>query len=210
MRRGETLTEQELISRLNDLGYAQRPDAQAPGEFAIIRNAVLITPRTGDFSGKTIRATFPAPAPPARGRANARPAPPPRGIMALDIMSATSKPVRTDAVTLDPPLLTALITSGAREKRRRVSLDAIPKRMQQAVLAIEDQGFYYHPGINPFRIIAAAVTNVFGSNRFTVGNSTITQQLARMFFLADEFNAELQTGTRGRTLAPTDARRRRC
>src|SRR6185295_8546070 len=32
-----------------------------------------------------------------------------------------------------------------------------------------------------------------------VGYSTITQQLARMFFLSDEFNAELQSGDRGRT-----------
>jgi len=63
VRRGETLTEAELIARLNDLGYAQRPTVQAPGEFAIARNAVLLTPRAGAFSGKTIRATFPAPAP---------------------------------------------------------------------------------------------------------------------------------------------------
>ena len=61
MRRGETLTELELVARLNDLGYAQRPTVQAPGEFAIARNTVLITPRTGAFGGKTIRATFPAP-----------------------------------------------------------------------------------------------------------------------------------------------------
>ena len=107
MRRGETLSEQELIARLNDLGYAQRPTAQAPGEFAIIRNAVLITPRTGGFSGKTIRVTFPAS--PAVRRAGGPPPPPPRGIRALEIMNGTAKAIGTDAVTLDPPLLTALI-----------------------------------------------------------------------------------------------------
>ena len=193
VRRGETLTEQELIARLNDLGYAQRPDARAPGEFAIIRNAVLITPRTGDFGGKTIRATFPAP--PVR-RAGRPPAPPPRGIVALDVMSATRKPVATDAVTFDPPLLTALMTSGAREKRRRVLLDAIPKRMQQAVLAIEDQSYYSHPGVNPFSVIRSVIINAVGDNKYPVGGSTITQQLARMFFLTDEFNSELASGTR--------------
>src|SRR5258708_4730946 len=95
MRRGETLSEQELVARLNDLGYAQRPTAQAPGEFAIIRNAVLITPRTGDFGGKTIRATFPAP-PPVK-RAGGTPAPPPPGIPALHSMNGTAKAARTDA-----------------------------------------------------------------------------------------------------------------
>jgi penicillin-binding protein 1B len=193
MRRGETLTEFELISRLNDLGYAQRPAAQAPGEFSILRNAVLITPRTGDFSGKTIRATFPAP---VVRRAGRPPAPPPRGIVALDVMSPAGKPVRADAVTFDPPLLTALMTSGAREKRRRVALDVIPKRMQQAVLAIEDQSYYSHPGVNPFSVIRAVVVNAIGGNKYAVGGSTITQQLARMFFLTDEFASELASGTR--------------
>ena len=194
VRRGETLTQVELIARLNDLGYAQRTTAQAPGEFAIARNAVLLTPRTGAFSGKTIRATFPAPAPVRRG--SGPPPAPPRGITALEVTTGTGKPVRADAVTLDPPLLTALMTSGAREKRRRVSLEAIPKRMQEAVLAIEDQSYYSHPGINPVSVIRSVIVNAVGGNKYPVGGSTITQQLARMFFLTDEFNSELASGTR--------------
>src|SRR5882724_3972211 len=43
LRRGESLTEGELVARLNDLGYAQRSSAGAPGEFAIARNAVVFT-----------------------------------------------------------------------------------------------------------------------------------------------------------------------
>ena len=194
IRRGETLTAQELIARLNDLGYAQRPAAQAPGEFASSRNAVVITPRTGDFSGKTIRATFPAPAP-VRKTGGGPPATP-RGILSLDVTTGNGKSTKAAAVTLDPPLLTALMTSNAREKRRRVALDAIPKRMQQAVLAIEDQSFYSHPGVNPFSVIRSVVINAIGDNKYPVGGSTITQQLARMFFLTDEFNSELATGTR--------------
>src|SRR3954463_6166345 len=91
------------------------------------------------------------------------------------------------------------MTSTAREKRRHTPLAAIPKQMQQAVLAIEDQRFYSHPGINPIRFIGAAISNAIGSKRVS-GASTITEQLARMFFFEDEFNAELQSGTRGRTL----------
>jgi penicillin-binding protein 1B len=194
LRRGEALTAAELIARLNDLGYAQRTAVGAPGEFAIARNAVLVTPRSGSFKGKTIRAVFPVP-PPVR-RASRTPPRAPRGITALEVSSATAKPVRAEVVTFDPPLLTALMTSGAREKRRRVGLDTIPKRMQEAVLAIEDQSYYSHPGINPFSVIRAVIVNAVSSNRYPVGGSTITQQLARMFFLTDEFNSELQTGTR--------------
>ncbi|HEY3091881.1 MAG TPA: PBP1A family penicillin-binding protein [Vicinamibacterales bacterium] len=193
LRRGEALTAAELIARLNDLGYAQRTAVEAPGEFAIARNAVVITPRAGKFGGKTIRATFPAP---PRVRRGGRAPAPPRGITALEVSAGAAKPVRADAVTFDPPLLTALMTSGAREKRRRVELDAIPTRMQQAVLAIEDQSYYSHPGVNPFSVIRAVIANAVSGNKYPIGGSTITQQLARMFFLTDEFNSELQTGTR--------------
>src|SRR5205085_2286246 len=119
----------------------------------------------------------------------------PVGIQSLDV-AGTGK---TATVELDSPLLTALMTSTAREKRRHMPLASIPKYMQEAVIAIEDQRFYSHPGINPIRFIGAAISNAAGGRRVS-GASTITEQLARMFFFEDEFNAELQTGTRGRTL----------
>ena len=192
LRRGQSLTMQDLVARLNDLGYAQRARAEAPGEFVMARNAIAITPRGTDFEGRQIQVTFPAPPPVRQGAVAAAPG---RGIQAIEILGKG----RVDAVRLDSPLLTALMTSGGREKRRSVPLATIPTYMQQAVLAIEDQGFYSHPGINPIRIIAAVFTNVFGNNPNVVGYSTITQQLARMFFLSDEFNVELQSGDRGRT-----------
>ena len=190
LRRGQSLTEAELIARLNDLGYVQRPTAQAPGEFASAANAVILTPRSGEWRGKNVRIQFPAPARGARGPAVAG-----RVIQAIQITGGPAP----EALRLDAPLLTALMSTVGREKRRMVPLEAIPPHVQRAVLAIEDQGFYYHPGINPIRLVAAVFTNAFGGREFAVGNSTITQQLARMFFLADEFNAELQSGTRGRT-----------
>jgi penicillin-binding protein 1B len=185
-RRGQTLSQQDLVIRLNDLGYAERPAVTGPGEFAVVRNTITLAPRTGDLAGKTIKFTFPVR---AATRQNANP-PGGRGIQAIEVAGK----VRTEAVRLDPPLLTALMTSGAREKRRHVPLSTIPERMQQAVLSIEDQSFYSHPGINPFRTIGAFFSNLLGSGR-PGGGSTITQQLARMFFLADEFNEELQSGT---------------
>ena len=105
VRRGETLSVIDLVARLNDLGYAQRPAVQAPGEFAIVRNAVFISPRAGAFGGKTIRAAFRT-APPVR-RAGGQPPPQPRGITALEVIDAAGKPVRAGAVTLDAPLVTA-------------------------------------------------------------------------------------------------------
>jgi penicillin-binding protein 1B len=185
-RRGQALSQQDLIVRLNDLGYADRPTAKQAGEFSGYRNVISLVPRGGELAGKTIRVTFPA------GKAtktNPNPAGG-RGIQSLEVVGAG----RTEAIRLDPPLLTSLMTAGAREKRRHVPLSTIPQRMQQAVLAIEDQSFYSHPGVNPFRTIAAAIGSLFSRGRPS-GASTITQQLSRMFFLEDEFNEELQSGT---------------
>jgi len=192
LRRGQTLSEQDLVNRLNDLGYAQRANAAKPGEFTIQRNAVGIVPRGGKLAGKTVRVEF---APPPAARRASTGAVARAGIQSLDVAGAG----KTTAVELDAPLLTALMTSSAREKRRHMALASIPKYMQQAVLAIEDQRFYSHPGINPIRFIGAAISNAVGGKRVS-GASTITEQLSRMFFFEDEFNAELQSGTRGRTL----------
>ena len=185
LRRGQTISLPDLIARLNDLGYTQTPKVEAPAQFAIEKATVVLTPRTGDLKGHPVRVTFNAPAP-AKGKGKApAPARPPTGIAAIDI---TGKG-QADTVELDTPLLTALM-SGEREKRRRVPLSAIPLRMQQAVLAIEDQNFYLHPGVNPFTTLAAVLTNVFGDKPYLVGGSTITQQLARNFFLTEELAVE--------------------
>jgi penicillin-binding protein 1B len=187
LRRGQALSQPDLIGRLNDLGYVLKPEAGNPGEFAVVRNTVAITPRGGSLRGKAVRVTFPQP---RASRGNVQQASL-AGIQSIDVGGT-----RTNAVRLDSPLLTALMTSGAREKRRHVPLSSIPEHMRNAVLAIEDQGFYSHPGINPFRLVAAAIRNVFRSGGQPVGYSTITQQLSRMFFLEDEFNAELRAGQR--------------
>jgi penicillin-binding protein 1B len=190
LRVGQSLGQQDLVSRLNDLGYAQRATPEEPGQFAVVRNAVAITPRGGRERGRVVRVGFPG-VPAVRRAGGPRPTPP-RRIQSLEIVGKG----KAETVQLDSPVLTALMTSGGREKRRSVPLVSIPTHMQQAVLAIEDQGFYSHPGINPVRLAAAALTNLFGNNPNLVGYSTITQQLSRMFFLSNEFNAELTAGER--------------
>jgi penicillin-binding protein 1B len=188
---GQGLSETELIARLNDVGYTEKARVERPGEFALAGRAVVLLPRGGDQSGTPVRIVLAEPrvvkaaqrAPlPASGR--------------IDRIEARGRAV--DEVTLDAPMLSGLVT-GTREKRRRVPLEVIPARMQQAVLAIEDRRFYMHPGIDPISLVGAVVTNLTSSRRYPVGRSTVTQQLSRMFFLSEEFNAELQSGTRGRT-----------
>src|SRR5437868_1319606 len=58
VRRGQRITLAQMIDRLNDLGYAQRPRVEQPGQFAIGRDALAIIPRGGNQVGKTVRLVF--------------------------------------------------------------------------------------------------------------------------------------------------------
>ncbi|WAG06954.1 PBP1A family penicillin-binding protein [Aeromonas jandaei] len=78
-----------------------------------------------------------------------------------------------------------LIAQYGEIRRIPLRLDEIPKPMIDAVLATEDARFYEHPGIDPIGILrAATVWAVSGQAR--QGASTITQQVARNFFLSNE------------------------
>lgn len=74
-------------------------------------------------------------------------------------------------------------------ERKRIPLDykAIPKYMVQAVIATEDSRFYEHHGIDPIGIIRA-IFIALKSGSFSQGGSTITQQVAKNFFLTPEKN----------------------
>ncbi|MCI7736215.1 MAG: PBP1A family penicillin-binding protein [Clostridiales bacterium] len=70
------------------------------------------------------------------------------------------------------------------EDRIMVSIDEIPRMLQNAFIAVEDARFYQHNGVDVKRIIGALVTNfVTGS---TQGGSTITQQLIKQTLLSSE------------------------
>jgi 1A family penicillin-binding protein len=71
------------------------------------------------------------------------------------------------------------------EHRMLVRLSEISPYMIHAVLAIEDERFFKHNGLDPWRIGGAAVANL-KSGHIVQGGSTITQQLARKTFLTDD------------------------
>jgi penicillin-binding protein 1A len=72
------------------------------------------------------------------------------------------------------------------EKRRTpVAFEAIPPVMVQAVLAAEDDRFFEHPGFDYQGLLRALINYLTTGNR-TQGGSTITQQLARDYFLTRE------------------------
>lgn len=78
-----------------------------------------------------------------------------------------------------------LISQFGEKRRIPVTYEEIPQDLIDALIATEDSRFYDHPGIDPIGITRAAVV-VALSGSAKQGASTITQQLARNFFLSNE------------------------
>ena len=165
---GRALLPAQLVQRLNDVGYAEREKAAQPGEFSLAPNQVLIVTRPNGqtkIASQTVKVDF-----------TTGPAP-----IVRKMTDGANKPVRE--VVFEAPLLTALAPG---QKRRFVPLSAIPPHMRQAVLAIEDQRFYDHPGVDPIRAVGAAITNLRGDKPYLEGASTLTQQIVKNTFLTPE------------------------
>jgi len=77
-----------------------------------------------------------------------------------------------------------LIGEFGEERRSMVRIKDVPEIMKKAVLAIEDDRFYEHGGVDYIGVVRAALHNLSGGAR--QGASTITQQVARNFFLSSE------------------------
>ncbi|WP_416777065.1 peptidoglycan glycosyltransferase/peptidoglycan DD-transpeptidase MrcA [Xenorhabdus budapestensis] len=78
-----------------------------------------------------------------------------------------------------------LIAQYGEKRRLPLTLSEIPPLMVKAFIATEDSRFYEHHGVDPIGIIRA-VSVVMTSGHASQGASTITQQLARNFFLSPE------------------------
>lgn len=78
-----------------------------------------------------------------------------------------------------------LVAEFFREKREVVPLKRIPPYVVQAFIAMEDNEFYEHFGINPKGIVRAFFVNLV-SGRVKQGGSTITQQLAKILLTSGE------------------------
>jgi penicillin-binding protein 1B len=88
------------------------------------------------------------------------------------------------SLELEPELVSGLYDQIWQE-RRVVSLKEVPPLMIKAILAIEDERFYQHHGVDPVSILRATWINLRSAG-VVQGGSTLTQQLMKNFFLSDE------------------------
>ena len=166
LHEGMMLAQPELLKILNGLKYEQKTGALAQaGEFSIGENVVTLLPRPGaDVAIEPVAIVF------DKGR--------------VKEMRGLRSKKRYPSQTLEPELITYLFDE-SREKRRIVRYEELPDHLVKAVLAIEDRRFFTHPGLDPLRIIGAALRNLRAES-YLQGGSTITQQLVKNFFLTPE------------------------
>ena len=114
----------------------------------------------------------------------------------LILIHGNNLPDYRKLATYAPPVATRLYASDgsllieyAEERRVFIDLADMPPQLVNAFIAAEDQNFWTHPGIDIQGIIRAVAGNAmrsFGYNKTLSGASTITQQVAKNFFLTSE------------------------
>jgi penicillin-binding protein 1A len=73
--------------------------------------------------------------------------------------------------------------------REPVSLEDVPTHLVDAIVAVEDQGFWVHDGVDGRGIVRALQTNV-GEGGVAQGGSTLTQQVVKLALVGDEQSLE--------------------
>jgi penicillin-binding protein 1B len=157
------MTRQELAQRCRDALAALR----ARVSFRLLRRLTFALATTG-LLAVTTEAII-------RGKLKSPEARIPTGLY--------TRPVPWGGVRVRRPAIPlGTLDGSALEQRIPLRLSELPDHLAQAVLAVEDQRFYAHHGLD-FRRIAGALLANLKAGGITQGGSTVTQQLAKNLFL---------------------------
>tara|TARA_R110001592_G_scaffold84364_1_gene249486 strand:+ start:175 stop:2508 length:2334 start_codon:yes stop_codon:yes gene_type:complete len=164
---GATISQAELSDYLDNLGYRETTQVEGPGEYQRSPSRIHLWSRGFDFwdgaepslslniefDGRNVRALW--------GDNNT-------GDLAL--------------VRLEPAEI-AQINPTTGEDRVPVRLSDVPQELVDAVIAVEDQRFFSHFGVDPIGIGRAFVANLKAGS-IVQGGSTLTQQLVKNLYLS--------------------------
>ncbi len=166
---GLPLQTDDLLEKLDRLGYREVERPSQAGEFTRSREGIDIFTRafthpSGEYPAQPIRIAIT------------------RSQIESVVSLGEARPLERAA--LEPELLTSLLSEQL-ENRSPVTLEQVPKHLQDAVIATEDSRFWRHPGVDPIGIVRAVFRNVRAGG-VSEGASTLTQQLVKNYFLTSE------------------------
>ncbi|HEY8130888.1 MAG TPA: PBP1A family penicillin-binding protein [Thermoanaerobaculia bacterium] len=169
LQRGTIVSPDDLLEKLDRLGYRQVNSVSQSGDYAAKRGEIYIYTRefthpSGRYESQPVRLAF------DKG--------------AIDSISSLRDGHSIQKVALEPELLTSIL-SDQLENRRPVTLNQVPKHLQDAVIVTEDIRYWHHPGVDPFGIIRAGFRNL-RAHGVAEGGSTLTQQLVKNYYLTPE------------------------
>jgi len=169
---GINLRLDDLAEKLRRLGYYETQSApKSKGEYRVAKADGAVDIFLHDFSYPTEQVKgFPV-----------------RIVLHGNFVSRIENPTNGKemfSLELEPELVTGLYKLIWQE-RRVVKLSEVPPLLIKSILAIEDERFYSHHGVDPIGVLRAMWVNL-RSFSFQQGGSTLTQQLMKNFLLTDE------------------------
>lgn len=158
---------ESFVKLLEERRYRQVATLQAPGEYVIEDGAVTVSLRPFLTPHGEVVQSVAARYLPAQGTITS---------------PTTGAPIRT--LLLEPQIVAPLAEHDVRASSY-TPLERIPAHLLDAFLAIEDQRFFSHIGVDVVGLSRALIANL-RAGRVVQGGSTITQQLAKNLFFSPE------------------------
>jgi len=164
---GAPISQAELTNYLDHLGYQESPQVEGPGEYQRSPSRIRLWTRGFDFWDGTEPSIF----------------------LNVEFYGRKVRALWGDQSTGDlalvrlEPAEIAQINPNTGEDRIPVRISEVPPALIDAIIAVEDQRFYTHFGVDPIGIGRALVANVKAGS-IVQGGSTLTQQLIKNLYLS--------------------------